>query len=131
MPRPTRRRPPGRSSGPVLFVVKLLETWRLERDDAIVLLGFEPSEAADRAYVRDLLDGRAPLIGRDARDRVACLFRIRQLLSALFRDEDVENEWLRENHRLLDDRAPMDLLRQGSMDNMLLVLEYAEKAAGW
>ena len=116
-----------RLSGPIWFVEKLLKTWRLERSDAIPLLGLEPS---DGSYATDVFAGRATLRGRDAKDRIAYLFRIRKTLSALFRDEDVENEWLRERHEMLDDKAPMDLLLDGSMENLLLVKEYVEAAAG-
>lgn len=116
-----------RLSGPIWFVEKLLNTWRLDRSDAIPLLGLDPS---DLSYATDVLAGRATLRGRDAKDRIAYLFRIRKTLSALFGDEDVENEWLRERHEMLDDKAPMDLLREGSMENLLLVKEYVEAAAG-
>ena len=123
------REPPDheRLSGPIWFIEKLLKTWRLERGDAIPLLGLEPS---DLSYAADVFAGRATLRGRDAKDRIAYLFRIRKTLSALFRDEDVENEWLRERHEMLDDKAPMDLLLDGSMENLLLVKEYVEAAAG-
>ena len=125
---PTRESPDhGRLSGPIWFVEKLLKTWRLERGDAVPLLGLEPS---DLSYATDVFAGRATLRGRDAKDRIAYLFRIRKTLSALFRDEDVENEWLRERHEMLDDKAPMDLLLDGSMENLLLVKEYVEAAAG-
>ena len=70
------------------------------------------------------------LRGRDAKNRIAYLFRIRKMLSALFGDKNVENEWLRERHEMLDDKAPMDLLLEGSMENLLLVKEYVEAAAG-
>ena len=123
------REPPDheRLSGPIWFVEKLLKTWRLDRSDAVPLLGLEPS---DLSYATDVLAGRATLRGRDAKDRIAYLFRIRKTLSALFRDEDVENEWLRERHEMLDDKAPMDLLLDGSMENLLLVKEYVEAVAG-
>ena len=42
----------------------------------------------------------------------------------------MENEWLRERHEMLDDKAPMDLLLDGSMEDLLLVKEYVEAAAG-
>ena len=123
------REPPDheRLSGPIWFVEKLLKTWRLELGDVVPLLGLEPS---DLSYATDVFAGRATLRGRDAKDRIAYLFRIRKTLSALFRDEDVENEWLRERHEMLDDKAPMDLLLDGSMENLLLVKEYVEAAAG-
>lgn len=118
---------PARKSGPVRFVETLLGTWRLQRGDAVPLLGFESSEGE---YVRAILDGRQPLVGRDIKYRIACLLVIRSTLFGLFRDEAVENEWLREPHRALDDRTPMALLLEGAMENLLLVREYVEEVAG-
>jgi len=117
----------GRLSGPVKFVRSLLKTWRLTQDDAIPLLGYEDS---DQRYVSSLLSGHATLSGRDVKDRIIYLFQIRKTLSALFLNEDVENEWLREKHNLLDDIAPMELMLEGTMENLLLVKEYVDTAAG-
>jgi len=116
-------------TGPVRFIVKLLATWDLkpEAESACTLLGFEPSETA---YVRDVLHGRETLRGRDVKDRIAHLFRMRTLLSSLFRDATVENEWLREPRDILKGKAPMDLLMEGSMENLLLVREFVELATG-
>ena len=116
-----------RLTGPIVFVRILLHTWRLGQTDAIPLLGLEET---DRSYADDLLSGRVALRGRDIKDRIAYLFRIRKTLSALFRDEEVENEWLREPHDALDGLNPMTLLLEGSMENLLLVKEYVEAAAG-
>ena len=77
-----------------------------------------------------VLTGAADLHGRDARDRIAHLFYIRQTLSSLFRDLDVENDWLREPHTLLDEQEPLKLLLGGSMEDLLLVKEYVDAAAG-
>lgn len=117
----------GRITGPVRFVNRLLDVWRLEPGYACVLLGFERSESA---YVTHVLQGHATLRGRDAKDRIAHLFQIRRLLWALFRDETVENEWLREPRDVLKGKTPMDLLVEGSMENLLLVREVVELAAG-
>jgi hypothetical protein len=116
-----------RVTGPVQFLNSLLESWELESTHATVLLGFDPG---DQSYAAAVLTGRAPLKGRDATDRIAHLYQIRKTLSALFRDEAVENEWLREAHTLLDERSPMDLLLEGSMEHLLLVREYVDAAAG-
>ena len=118
---------PNRISGPVQFVLKLLESWRLNRDDAALLLGFDQT---DNNLVQAILAGAADLHGRDVRDRIAHLFHIRQTLSSLFRDLDVENEWLREPHTLLDEQEPLKLLLGGSMEDLLLVKEYVDAAAG-
>ena len=118
---------PNRVSGPVQFVLKLLESWCLSRDEAVLLLGFDQE---DNGFVRAVLTGSADLHGRDVRDRIAHLFHIRQTLSSLFRDLDVENEWLREPHTLLDGQEPLKLILGGSMEDLLLVKEYVDAAAG-
>lgn len=118
---------PKRVSGPVQFLLKLLESWDLRKDDAVPLLGFD---AADNGSVQAVLAGTADLHDRDVRDRIAHLFHIRATLSSLFRDLAVENEWLREPHTLLDEREPLKLLLGGSMEDLLLVKEYVDAAAG-
>ena len=120
-------RPSNHVTGPVKFISKLLETWNLESRDAVWLLGFEK---ADGAHVDDIMTGRVVLTGRDIKDRIACLFEIRRALSAWLRNDAVENEWLREPHSLLDDQSPMDLLKEGSMENLFLVREYVGMATG-
>ncbi len=117
----------GRITGPVQFVNKLLDTWHLGPESACILLGFEPSRLT---YVNDVLQGYETLTGRDAKDRIVHLFQIRASLSALFRDEAVENEWLREPHDTLNGKKPMDLLLEGSMENLLLVREYVDLVSG-
>ena len=118
---------PVRLTGPVQFIVKLLDTWKLEPDKAAVLLGFEES---GKDHVERILSGREPLSGRDAKDRIVHLFHVRRTLSALFQDREVENEWLREPRSLFHDKSPMDLLLEGSMENLLLLREYVETMAG-
>ncbi len=117
----------GRITGPVRFVKQLLATWHLEPESACILLGFGPSRLT---YVNDVLQGHETLTERDAKDRIAHLFQIRKLLAALFQDETVENEWLREPQDVLKGKTPMALLLEGSMENLLLVREYVELVAG-
>ena len=116
----------GRITGPVQFVNQLLATWHLKPESACVLLGFEPFRFT---YVNDVLQGYENLTGRDAKDRIVHLIQIRTSLSTLFRDEAVENEWLGEPHDTLNGKAPMELLLEGSMENLLLVKEYVELVA--
>ncbi len=116
-----------RLTGPVQFFKNLLDTWDLDSKAATVLLGMDPD---DESIAGDLLAGRAVLRGRDVKDRIAYLYRIRNILSALFRDENVENQWLREPHTMLEERSPLDLMLDGSLENLLLVKEYVEAAAG-
>lgn len=116
-----------RLPGPVQFISKLLKTWQLDPKDAVPLLGHEPSEMP---YVSDLLNGRTALKGRDAKDRIVYLFHIRKTLSALFPSEEDENKWLRKPHAALEGQTPMQRLLEGSMENLLLVKEFVEEAAG-
>ena len=116
-----------RISGPVQFIRKLMKFWHLDDADVVALLGYELPETE---YVtRELQRGRG-LPGRDFKDRIAYLFHIRRTLWSLFRDIDVENEWLRENHSMLRGDSPISLLLEGSIESLLLVVEYVESAAG-
>jgi len=117
----------GRITGPVKFINLLLDAWQLDSNSACILLGFESS---DSGYIQNVLRGYATLRGRDAKDRIVHLFQIRTSLSALFQDDDVENEWLRERQQVLNEKTPMELLQEGSMENLLLVKEYVETVAG-
>lgn len=116
----------GRVTGPVKFVNQLLATWQLPPESACALLGFEPTRFTD---VNEVLQGYGTLTGRDVKDRIVHLIQIRTSLVALFRDETVENEWLREPRDVLKGQAPIDLLLEGSMENLLLVKEYVEFVA--
>lgn len=118
---------PPRLSGPIQFVVKLLDFWRLEDDDASRLLGFDQQDAD---HVGAVLMGREEFRGRDVRERIAHLLWIRRTLFALFRDRDTENAWLRGSHSWLDGRVPMELMLGGSMEDLLLVRDYVDTAAG-
>ena len=116
-----------RLTGPVQFINKLLATWQLDPKDAVPLLGHELSEMP---YVSDLLNGRTALKGRDTKDRIVYLFHIRKTLSALFLSEEDENKWLRRPHAALEGQTPMQRLLEGSMEDLLLVKEFVEEAAG-
>ena len=115
-------------NGPIKLFDKILKTWRLRESDAIPLLGLEPS---DKGYVSDVLAGHDVLKGRDANDRIAYLIQMRMALFAWLGDEAEENDWLRESQAALDGHVPMELLLEGSMENLLLVKEYVETATGW
>jgi hypothetical protein len=119
--------PRGRLTGPVRFVQKLLQDWHLDERAACLILGFEESETS---YVEDLLAGRVSLRGRDVKHRIAFLLQIRETLDRLFRDLEVENEWLRESKELLDNHAPIDLLLEGSFISLLKLKEFVDVVAG-
>ena len=123
--RPNERRRP---TAPIRLFEKILRTWQLREVDAVSLLGLEPS---DNDYVAEVLAGRRVLRGRDANDRIAYLIQIRMALFAWLKDEAEERDWLREPQATLDGQVPMELLLEGSMENLLLVKEYVDAATGW
>lgn len=116
-----------RLNGPIQFVLKLLEYWHLDISDAVGLLGYEPIEID---YINSVLEGNDQFRGRDVKYRIAHLFQIREILRSLFRDLEVENEWLREPHKRLDGKSPLSLLLSGSMDDFQLAMEYVDAVAG-
>jgi hypothetical protein len=119
--------PPGRITGPVRTFQKLLAGWGLDQQDAAILLGADPSNSH---YVESILCGRITLRHRDEKDRIVYLLRLKALLTSLFRDEQFENEWLRQRHAGLGGRSPLELLREGSMRNLMRVVDYVETLGG-
>ena len=115
-----------RLTGPVQFILKLLEFWRLEEGDAIGLLGFDQSDAD---HVAQVLGGSKQFRGRDVKDRIGQLYSIRKSLWSLFQDLDAENGWLRESQPLLDGKTPLALL-SGSMEDLLWLRDYVDEMAG-
>ncbi len=65
-----------------------MEFRHLDDTDVVALLGFDPW---DTEYVTKALHGGWKLPGRDFKDRIAYLFRIRRTLWSLFRDLEVED----------------------------------------
>jgi len=66
-----------RLSGPIQFLHKLLKFWKLERRDAIGLLGYE---SGDAIFVYDMLKGRERPRGLDFKSRISHLLSIRAAL---------------------------------------------------
>lgn len=114
----------GRPTGEVRFVSALIEFWAFEPQDACVLLGYD---RLDWPFVSEILSGVRTLRGRDARDRIGALVRIRTLLSSLLRDRETERQWMREAHPELSANSPKDiLLGDGAMESLLRLKEYVE-----
>ena len=114
-------------TGPLQFIRKLLDYWNLELIDAVGLLGLD---RLDTDHICRAIYGKGLIRGRDVADRIAHLVSIRATLWSLFRDLQVENEWLRERHETLANKSPLSLLLGGSMEDLLIVREYVDAAAG-
>ncbi len=117
---------PSRLTGPIQFVLKLLELWNLPRRCAFKLLGLGNQ---DESRAESLLSGEEPLQDENIRNRIAHLVWIRATLHSLFQDFETENDWLREAHMLLDNRSPLSLLLEGSDAGLLAVRDYVDSVA--
>ena len=67
---------------------------------------------------------------QDAKPRIANLLYIRKSLWIFFQDLEVENDWLREPQEMLDERMPLSLLKNGSMEDLQLLREYVDAMTG-
>ena len=112
---------------PVRLILRLLEDWQLEKDDAASLLGFEDSELD---YVSDVRSGYDLIERQNAKPRIANLLYIRKSLWIFFQDLEVENDWLREPQEMLDERMPLSLLKSGSMEDLQLLREFVDAMTG-
>ena len=126
-PHAREKLPPIYSSGLVQFVVKLLDDWKLDQSDAVCLLGYEDQ---DMEYVHNLLREIEPLRGLDVKLRISKLFYIRHSLWSLFQNLEVENQWLRESQNLLNDEIPIEMIRSGKIDSLILLEEYVDMITG-
>ena len=116
---------PDRITGPIQFILNLLESWNLTAVDAVALLGFEQ---VDKTNVEAILAGRLSLRGRDVKDRITALFRIKSLVAELFREDEMN--WMATPRAEFANRSPLDMLREGSMVNLLTVRQYVEHISG-
>ena len=114
-----------RESGEIQYSARLLEAWDLDKSAAAILLGLE-----DVSEVRDVLRGITRLRRRDSKDRLRLLLAIDVVLYGLYRDEEVVRTWLREPQTELSGKSPLDLLLEGSMENMLRVKQFVEYLSG-
>lgn len=106
---------------------KLLNFWSVDQRAGAILLGYGPQGVS---RIDPILNGVAYLTTRDEQDRIVELFQIRKILHALFRNESIENAWLREPNEALENNVPLNLLLEGSMENLLRIRQFVETIAG-
>ncbi len=104
---------------------QVTEDWQLSDQETAILLGFD-----DLAIVPELYQGVISLRQRDAKDRLRAVLGIAADLDGLYRETGVIREWLREPRPMLNGATPLDLLAEGSMENVLRVRQYVEFLSG-
>jgi hypothetical protein len=112
-------------AGQVVLFKKIMEDWGFDEQEAATLLGLDaPSD------VRDIYDGRKPVVHRDTNDRIRAILRIATDLDALYRDVRAIQDWLSEPQKDLKGKTPRSLLQEGSMENLLTVKYYVSHLSG-
>ena len=111
-------------SGPARFFKNLLDCWGLGLEEGSILLG---GSSDGGMFAEDFLCGEKDISDHmGLEDRIVDLYSISKALSSLFRDEAVENQWLRESDERLDGRSPMELMLDGSGESFLKIKELVE-----
>lgn len=109
----------------MLLLTGLLEKWKLSRKETAILMGYD-----DERSLNNLLSGISNLQTRDEKDRIRHLFDIHETLFNIFKNTDDVAEWLREPSKGLDRKKPLEILLEGSMENLLLIKQFVDHLAG-
>jgi hypothetical protein len=115
----------GRITGPVRSLLAIFDRWQIGDRDAAILLG---SPAI--SFVNDLRVGTSGLSTRDMQDRARLLIRIYEGVHSLLREADEERSWINSRLPALDNQTLLDIMRRGSISDLLLVKAYVDHANG-
>ena len=99
-----RARTPGRVHGVNAFIARTMRCWNIEDAAQAHLLGCTRTRAAR------IVGGTERVDDEPTKERVRSMLEIRGTLWALFRDETVENEWLREAQERLGGTSPLETM---------------------
>lgn len=109
-------------SAPARFASAIIDRWGLDERESCRLLGLDESEVL---RLRQALGGQAPS-GRDFKERMRAIWRIFSTLESLFRDTETEKRFLRQQNDELDGKAPIDLIRGGSIEELLILRDFLD-----
>ena len=115
----------GRVTGPVQVFFKIFDLWKLSKKEGAVLLGLE-----NTVHFYNYRSGAKSLSNRDTKDRIRYLFQIHDGLFSLFQDEEAERAWIYGGKQDLEGKSPLEIMLEGSMENILLIKQYVEWISG-
>jgi Protein of unknown function (DUF2384) len=115
----------GKVTGAVRTLLSIFDRWQIDENDAALFLG---SGAAN--FVKDLRAGTAGLTARDAKDRAGLLVKIYEGVHSLMHDEKAERSWIRAPLGALGDRSILDIMRGGSLFDLMYVNKYIDHVNG-
>ncbi|WP_155774095.1 MbcA/ParS/Xre antitoxin family protein [Rhodovulum sp. MB263] len=106
-------------------VLNLMERWGVRDEDAATLLGGLSVKTYRRWRAGDY--GR---VGRDLADRMSNLLGIHKALRILFQEPARGYAWVTKPNEAFGGRSPLDVMRQGGMDDLQRVRAYLDSARG-
>ena len=121
-PQPTYR---GRVSGPVSTLMSIFDRWQIDSRDAALFLGSDTSD-----FINDLRVGTSGLNTRDTKDRARVLIKIYEGVHSLMREAEAERSWIRAPLEGLHGRAILEVMRGGSISDLLYVSQFVDYVNG-
>jgi hypothetical protein len=115
----------GKVTGAVRTLLSIFDRWQIDENDAALFLG---SGAA--SFVKDLRAGTAGLTARDTKDRAGLLVKVYEGVHSLMHDEEAERSWIRAPLGALGDRSILDIMRGGSLFDLMYVNKYIDHVNG-
>ena len=110
------------------MVMKLLEHWQLSTEDQAALLGLA---ASSRAALGRYRRGEAIGSSRDQLERVGHLLGIHKSLRLLFpQNTDLAYRWMTTRNRALENRTPVEVIKEQGFAGLLIVRGYLDRARG-
>jgi len=115
----------GKVTGPVRALLSIFDRWQIDDRDASLFLGRETAQ-----FVRGLRAGTEGLNSRDAKDRARLLIEIYEGVYSLLRDPAAERAWISAPVRGLRDRSALEIMRGGSVADLLQVKAFVDHVNG-
>ena len=115
----------GRVSGPVSTLMSIFDRWQLDSRDAALFLGSETSD-----FINDLRVGTRGLNTRDTKDRARVLIKIYEGVHSLMRDAEAERSWIRAPLEGLNGRSILEVMRGGSITDLIYVSQFIDYVNG-
>ncbi len=115
----------GRIAGPARHLLATFDRWQIGDRDAAIFLG-----AQSVSFVNDLRAGTTGLNSRDMQDRARLLLKIYEGVHSLLKVPDAEFSWINSNLPALNNRTLLDIMRGGSLSDLMLVKAYVDHANG-
>jgi hypothetical protein len=105
--------------------MSIFDRWQIDSRDAALFLGSDTSD-----FINDLRVGTSGLNTRDTKDRARVLIKIYEGVHSLMREAEAERSWIRAPLEGLHGRAILEVMRGGSISDLLYVSQFVDYVNG-